>query len=57
VLVDPKGDDFSKYAGATVVTPNRAELRSVVGRWHDENELARKAEATARASCSWRPCW
>ncbi|WP_374243654.1 bifunctional heptose 7-phosphate kinase/heptose 1-phosphate adenyltransferase, partial [Zoogloea sp.] len=26
VLVDPKGDDFSKYAGATVITPNRAEL-------------------------------
>lgn len=45
VLVDPKGDDFSKYAGATVVTPNRAELRAVVGRWHDEVELARKAEA------------
>ncbi|SBT05218.1 D-beta-D-heptose 7-phosphate kinase [Candidatus Accumulibacter aalborgensis] len=45
VLVDPKGDDFSKYAGATVVTPNRAELRAVVGRWHDEEELARKAEA------------
>jgi rfaE bifunctional protein kinase chain/domain len=37
VLVDPKGDDFSKYAGATiVVTPNRAELREVVGRWHDD---------------------
>lgn len=45
VLVDPKGDDFSKYAGATVVTPNRAELREVVGRWHDDEELARKAEA------------
>ena len=44
VLVDPKGDDFSKYAGATVVTPNRAELRAVVGRWHDEEELALKAE-------------
>ena len=45
VLVDPKGDDFSKYAGATVVTPNRAELRTVVGRWLDEDELARKATA------------
>ncbi|HAM23680.1 MAG TPA: D-glycero-beta-D-manno-heptose-7-phosphate kinase [Actinobacteria bacterium] len=48
VLVDPKGDDFSKYAGATVVTPNRAELRAVVGRWQDPEELARKAE-TLRA--------
>ncbi|MBI4741645.1 MAG: D-glycero-beta-D-manno-heptose-7-phosphate kinase [Betaproteobacteria bacterium] len=45
VLVDPKGDDFSKYAGATVITPNRAELREVVGRWKDDDELARKAEA------------
>lgn len=45
VLVDPKGDDFSKYAGATIVTPNRAELRAVVGRWQDGEGLARKAEA------------
>jgi len=45
VLVDPKGDDFSKYAGATVITPNRAELRGVVGRWKDEDDLARKAGA------------
>ncbi|TXH17115.1 MAG: D-glycero-beta-D-manno-heptose-7-phosphate kinase [Gammaproteobacteria bacterium] len=45
VFVDPKGDDFSKYAGATIVTPNRAELRAVVGRWRDEEELADKAEA------------
>jgi len=44
VLVDPKGDDFSKYAGATIVTPNRAELREVVGRWKDDEDLARKAE-------------
>jgi len=49
VLVDPKGDDFSKYAGATVVTPNRGELREVVGRWADEGELARKAEALRSA--------
>jgi rfaE bifunctional protein kinase chain/domain len=45
VLVDPKGDDFSKYAAATVVTPNRGELREVVGRWHDDEDLAHKAEA------------
>lgn len=31
VIVDPKGQDFSKYAGATVVTPNRAEAVAVVG--------------------------
>ena len=49
VLVDPKGDDFARYAGATVVTPNRAELRAVVGRWQDEEELVRKAENLRRA--------
>jgi rfaE bifunctional protein kinase chain/domain len=45
ILVDPKGDDYSKYAGATIITPNRAELREVVGRWKDDAELQRKAEA------------
>jgi rfaE bifunctional protein kinase chain/domain len=45
ILVDPKGDDFSKYAGATLITPNRGELRQVVGRWKDEEELTHKAEA------------
>jgi D-glycero-beta-D-manno-heptose-7-phosphate kinase len=39
VLVDPKGDDYTRYAGVSVVTPNRAELRDVVGRWHDEADL------------------
>lgn len=31
VIVDPKGNDFSKYAQATVITPNRAEATAVVG--------------------------
>src|ERR1700744_4353697 len=31
VLVDPKGDDWERYRGATLITPNRAELREVVG--------------------------
>ncbi len=44
VLVDPKGDDYVRYAGATVITPNRAELREVVGRWNDERDLAVRAE-------------
>ncbi|HEY9103923.1 D-glycero-beta-D-manno-heptose-7-phosphate kinase [Chitinimonas sp.] len=45
VLVDPKGDDYSRYAGATLLTPNRAELRQVTGRWADDAELASKAQA------------
>ena len=40
VLVDPKGDEWGKYAGATVITPNRSELREVVGRWTSEEDLA-----------------
>jgi len=43
VLVDPKGDDYARYRGATVLTPNRAELREVVGRWNDEADLAARA--------------
>lgn len=42
-LVDPKGDDFSKYRGASFLTPNKSELRQVVGSWRNEEELAEKA--------------
>ena len=45
VLVDPKGDDYSRYRGATLVTPNRAEFREVAGRWKNEADLTRRAEA------------
>ncbi len=48
VLVDPKGDDYARYAGATIITPNRAELRQVVGRWSSEDELAAKAQTLRR---------
>ena len=43
VLVDPKGDDYSVYRGATIITPNRSEMREVVGRWRDEADLERRA--------------
>jgi rfaE bifunctional protein kinase chain/domain len=45
VLVDPKGDDWTKYRGATLITPNRGEFREVVGRWRDERDMAAKAKA------------
>jgi len=48
VLVDPKGDDYSRYRGASVITPNRAELREVVGTWRDEKDLGQRAEALRR---------
>jgi rfaE bifunctional protein kinase chain/domain len=48
VLVDPKGDDYARYRGATLVTPNRAEFREVAGGWKNEAELTRKARALMR---------
>ena len=39
-LVDPKGRDFSRYAGASVITPNRSELAQAFAPWHSEAELA-----------------
>ena len=45
VLVDPKGSDYSRYKGATTLTPNRAELAQVVGSWRDEADLHRRAHA------------
>jgi rfaE bifunctional protein kinase chain/domain len=48
VLVDPKGDDYSRYGGATIVTPNQNELRQVVGSWKDESDLERRAQALRR---------
>ena len=44
ILVDPKGDDFARYRGATLLTPNRGEFRQVAGRWKDEADLAKRAE-------------
>jgi len=48
VLVDPKGDDYSRYKGATMVTPNLAELRDVVGSWKNERDLERRAQKLRR---------
>ena len=44
VLIDPKGDDYEKYAGATLLTPNRAELKEVIGSWKSEQDLQDKVE-------------
>ena len=44
VLVDPKGSDYGRYAGATVITPNRAELALVIGPWSDEAQLEAQAQ-------------
>jgi rfaE bifunctional protein kinase chain/domain len=44
VLVDPKGDDYARYQGATLLTPNRSEFHDVAGSWSSEAELNIKAE-------------
>ena len=45
ILVDPKGDDYARYAGATMLTPNRGELREVIGKWRSEADLHARTEA------------
>ncbi|TCT07107.1 D-glycero-beta-D-manno-heptose-7-phosphate kinase [Paralcaligenes ureilyticus] len=45
VLVDPKGHMYKRYFGATMMTPNRAEMREAIGHWQTEEELASRAQA------------
>jgi D-beta-D-heptose 7-phosphate kinase / D-beta-D-heptose 1-phosphate adenosyltransferase len=48
VLVDPKGRDFSRYRGATVLTPNQAELEAVVGPCESDEALVQRADDLRR---------
>jgi rfaE bifunctional protein kinase chain/domain len=48
VLIDPKGSDYSRYKGATIITPNRPELQQVIGAWRDEAQLHERAQALRR---------
>lgn len=45
VLVDPKGRNFQKYQGATLITPNLSEFEAVVGHCANLSELVEKGEA------------
>ncbi len=49
VLVDPKGHDYARYSGASVLTPNRSELAQITGPWRDEAQLAAHAQAMRQA--------
>jgi len=49
ILVDPKGDDFARYKGASILTPNRSELIRIVGNWKSEEELTTKAQNLRRS--------
>ncbi|MEB7539762.1 bifunctional D-glycero-beta-D-manno-heptose-7-phosphate kinase/D-glycero-beta-D-manno-heptose 1-phosphate adenylyltransferase HldE [Pantoea anthophila] len=39
VLIDPKGTDFARYRGATLLTPNLSEFEAVVGKCKSEEEI------------------
>lgn len=45
VLVDPKGTDFERYRGATILTPNLSEFEAVVGKCADETEIVERGMA------------
>jgi rfaE bifunctional protein kinase chain/domain len=45
ILVDPKGSNYQRYRGATLVTPNRSEMQQAVGQWQTESELSERAQA------------
>ncbi len=47
VLVDPKGTDYHRYRGATLLTPNLAEFEAVVGPCADADEIARRGAELA----------
>jgi len=49
VLIDPKGNDYGRYAGATVITPNREELAQVIGPWSSEAQLHERAQQLRQA--------
>lgn len=42
VLIDPKGTNFARYRGATLLTPNMSEFEAVVGKCHNDAEIEAK---------------
>ena len=49
VLVDPKGDNFSKYKGADLITPNFPEFTGEVGPVKSEREITAKAKSLIKS--------
>ena len=45
VLVDPKGTDFSRYQGATLLTPNLSEFEAVVGKCKSDDDIVERGTA------------
>ena len=44
VLIDPKGNDFSKYKGANLITPNKKEFEDTMGKVQSRKDLQNKAK-------------
>ena len=44
VLIDPKGTDFKRYHGATLLTPNLAEFEAVVGKCHSDADIIKRGQ-------------
>ncbi len=44
VLVDPKGDEYDRYAGASLISPNRVEMQQAIGKWKTESALTESAQ-------------
>jgi len=44
-IVDPKGTDFAKYAGASLITPNWSEFETIVGACKTDQQITEKGEA------------
>jgi D-beta-D-heptose 7-phosphate kinase/D-beta-D-heptose 1-phosphate adenosyltransferase len=45
VLVDPKGTDFAKYRGASLITPNQSEFEAVAGKSESDEDLVERARS------------
>jgi D-beta-D-heptose 7-phosphate kinase/D-beta-D-heptose 1-phosphate adenosyltransferase len=48
VLIDPKGDDFTRYSGATLVKPNQGEFELIVGACPTEQDVVERGEKLIR---------
>lgn len=44
IIIDPKGNDFAIYQGATLLTPNLSEFETIVGHCENDEQLVEKAQ-------------
>ncbi len=49
VVIDPKGNDFTRYRHANLITPNQSEFELIVGHCSSESEIAEKGHALIKS--------